>query len=72
MEQQTITIEAEVAAWLEKQPKKHDTRIWESDRLTDAKILAAWPVMNKNDLAKSIGVSAAILRRRYRQLTGKL
>jgi hypothetical protein len=71
MERQTITIDRQVAEWLEKQPKKRDVRKWESDPLTDAKILAGWPVMTKKDLAASIGICDGTIRRRYLELTGK-
>jgi hypothetical protein len=68
MEQQTITIDPEVAAWLEQQPKKIDSRRWKSNPLIDKKILAGWPVMNKQDLAKALEVSEHTLRKRYRKL----
>lgn len=70
MERQTLTIDAEVAAWLEKQPKKVDPRKWRSDPLTDAKLLAGWKVMKKQDLVKALGVCEKLLRERYRELTG--
>ena len=58
-----------MAEWLEKQPKKRDRRKWQSDPLTDAKILAGWPVMNKKELAKALGKSEATIRQRYSELT---
>lgn len=71
MEQQTLRIDPEVAAWLEKQPKKAESRRWQSDPLTDKKILAGWSVMTKHDLAKALGVSEGTLRLRYQDLTGE-
>ena len=69
MEQQTIAIDAEVAAWLEKQPKKSNSLRWQSDPLTDAKILAGWPVMDKGRLAKALGIYEGVMRRRWAELT---
>ncbi len=70
MEKQTITIDQQVAEWLEKQPKKVEHRRKHFDALTDKKILAGWPVMDKRVLAKELGMSPCTLRKRHRELTG--
>jgi hypothetical protein len=67
-----VSMDAETLRRLEELPDAHSTRKREFTVEEDAVILKYWPVKNKDDVSRILGLSENTVRNRYKELKGRV